>query len=211
MFHPMAISTPADLIDYHISIKQEMSGYVNDLSIDHSINILSSTTNNQQHSPDTIPDESMNVLPAVVASDHLLLLLESSIKEKSTTKKRNRTLQGESFLKENDERLNRSNFFLKNITTSMTYMDIFISIATMYPLVQIQTTDNSSKIEYLCVAGNALVYVNHINRLYILDTSKSSAEKLVSIHLCFAKKVNFKRKLLNHLFQGKDYSLKYSV
>ena len=202
MFHPIAISTPAHLIDYNTSIKQEMSEYVNNLSIDHSINILSSTTNNQQqHSPDTIPDESMNVLPAVVASDHLLLLLESSIKEKSTTKKRNKTLQGESSIKENDERLNRSNFFLKNITTSMTYMDIFISIATMYPLVQIQTTDNSSKIEYLCVAGNALANVNHINRLYILDTSKSSDEKLVSIYLCFAKKSKFQTQISQSSFR----------
>jgi hypothetical protein len=199
----MAISTPAHLIDYNTSIKHGMSGYANDLSIDHSIHILSSPTNNQQHSPNTIPDESMNVLPALVASDDLLLLLESSIKEKSTTKKRNKTLQGESFIKSNDERLNRSNFFLKNITTSMTYMDIFISIATMYPLVQIQTTENSSKIEYLCVAGNVTVDMNYINRLYILDTSKLSNEKLVSIHLCFAKKVNFKHKFLNHLFAGR--------
>ncbi|CAF1048637.1 unnamed protein product [Rotaria sordida] len=185
MFHPIAISTPANIIDCNTSIKQDMSGYVNHLSIDRSIDILNSTTYNQQHSLDTILDESMNVLPAGVASDHLLLSLGSTITEKSTTKKRNKTLQGESLIKENDERLNRSNFFLKNITTSMTYMDVFTSIATMYPLVQLQTIENSSKIQYLCVA----------------DTSKSSNEKLVSIHLCFAKKVNFKHKFLNYLFQ----------
>ncbi|CAF4653768.1 unnamed protein product [Rotaria sp. Silwood1] len=185
MFHPIAISTPAPIIDCNTSIKQDMSGDVNHLSIDHSINILNSTTNNQQHSPDTIPNESMNVLPAGVASDHLLLSLESTITEKSTTKKRNKTLQGEGLIKENDERLNRTNFFLKNITTSMTYVDVFTSIATMYPLVQLQTIENSSKIQYLCVA----------------NTSKSPNEKLVSIHLCFAKKVNFKHKFLNYLFQ----------
>ena len=142
-----------------------MSEYVNHLSIDHSIDVLNSTTYNQEHSPDTIPDESMNVLPAGVASDHLLLSLRSTITEKSTTKKRNKTLQGESLIKENDERLNRTNFFLKNITTSMTYMDVFISIATMYPLVQLQTIESLSKTQYLCVAGNVLVNINHINRL----------------------------------------------
>ncbi|CAF5020137.1 unnamed protein product, partial [Rotaria sp. Silwood1] len=67
MFHPIAVSTPAPIIDCNTSIKQDMSGDVNHLSIDHSINILNSTTNNQQHSPDTIPNESMNVLPAGVA------------------------------------------------------------------------------------------------------------------------------------------------
>ncbi|CAF2999091.1 unnamed protein product [Rotaria sp. Silwood2] len=99
MFHPIETSTPADIIDCNTSIKQDMSGYVNHLSIDHSINILNLTTNNQQHSPDTIPVESINVLPAGVASDHLLLSLGSTITEKSTTKKRNKTLQGESFIK----------------------------------------------------------------------------------------------------------------
>ncbi|CAF1097380.1 unnamed protein product [Rotaria sordida] len=81
MFHPIAISTPAHIIDCNTSINQDMSGYVNHLSIDHSINILYSTTNNQQRSPDTIPDESMNVLPGEVASDHLLLSLGSTITE----------------------------------------------------------------------------------------------------------------------------------
>ncbi|CAF1018925.1 unnamed protein product [Rotaria sordida] len=93
MFHPIAISTPANIIDCNTSIKQDMSGYVNHLSIDRSIDILNSTTYNQQHSLDTILDESMNVLPAGVASDHLLLSLGSTITEKSTTKKRNKTLQ----------------------------------------------------------------------------------------------------------------------
>ena len=59
--------------------------------------------------------------------------------------------------KENSDRLNRSHFFLKNIVTSVTCMDVFISIVTQYPLVQLSTIQNSSKIQYLCVAGNVLL------------------------------------------------------
>ncbi|CAF1689635.1 unnamed protein product, partial [Adineta ricciae] len=54
----------------------------------------------------------------------------------------------------------------------------------MFPLIQIAPTHDLTKIRYLCVA----------------DTSKSAGEKLISIHISFARKVNFKHKFLNHLF-----------
>ncbi|CAF4109874.1 unnamed protein product, partial [Adineta steineri] len=59
-------------------------------------------------------------------------------------------------------------------------------IGTTYPLVQLDTKETTPKTQYLCIA----------------DTSKSSNENLIAIHLSFQKKVNFKHKFLNHLFPG---------
>jgi hypothetical protein len=205
------MSTPVHSIKYNSLSRQAMAENVNHLSTNRFINVLGSTTNNQQHLLDIdMPlDESIDILPGGIASNHLLSILETTLREKSNTKKQNKTLQGENSVKENNDRLNRSNFFLKNITTHMTYMDIFISIVTMYPLVQLNTTENLSKIQYLCIAGNVLINMNNNSRLSILDKSTSSNEKLVSIHLCFQKKVNFKHKFLNHLFPGKNLNLTY--
>ncbi|CAF1222269.1 unnamed protein product [Rotaria magnacalcarata] len=106
------------------------------------------------HLLDMIPAESIHVLPAGVVSDDILSILETSLREKPNVKKQNKTHQGENSIKENNNRLNRSNFFFKNITTSMTYMDVFISTGTQHPLVQLNTTEISQKTKYLCVAGN---------------------------------------------------------
>ena len=146
--------------------QQEISENVNrHLSAIRLINDLSSTMNNQQDLIDISPDESMNAFPVGIASNDLLSTLESTFIGEPKKKKRNRTVQEESSIKENDDRFNRSNFLLKNIGTSMTYMDVFISLATTYPLVQLNVTENLPKIQYLCVAGNALVNMNNISRL----------------------------------------------
>jgi hypothetical protein len=164
------MSTPAHSVEYNTLPRQEMAKNVKHLSTNHSVNVLGSITNNQQHSLDIdmTADESINILPGGIASNHLLSPLETTLREKSNMKKQNKTLQGEqgeNSNKENNDRLNRSNFFLKNITTSMTYMDIFISIATMYPLVQLNKTENSATIQYLCIAGDVLININNISRL----------------------------------------------
>ncbi|CAF3977159.1 unnamed protein product [Rotaria sp. Silwood1] len=141
------------------------------------------------------PGESMDVLSGRIASNNLATL-KTTVREESNVEKEKKTPQGESSVtnKEDNDRFNRANFFLKNITTSMSYIDVFMSIGTQYPFVQLTTTENLSKIQYLCIA----------------DTSTSSNEKLISIHLCFQNKVNFKHKFLNHLFPGlkrSDYLL----
>ncbi|CAF1476616.1 unnamed protein product [Rotaria magnacalcarata] len=106
---------------------------------------------------DMKPAESINVLSAGVVSDDILSILETTLREKSNVKKQNKTHQGKNSAKENNDRSNRSNFFcFKNIKTSITCMDVFISIGTQYPLVQLNTTEILQKIKYLCVAGNVL-------------------------------------------------------
>ena len=146
-----------------------------------------------------------------IISDHIISILESISQEKSNvnTKKRGNNLQNESSIKENDERFNRTHFFLKDIPTSLTYMDSFISIGTMYPLVQLNRSGDVSKILYLCVAGNVCINLNHLSRFQILVTSKSSNENLISIHLCFENKVNLKHTFLTDPFPGKDLNLTY--
>jgi hypothetical protein len=124
------------------------------------------TTNNQQYLLDITADESMDGLPDEVASSHVASRLETTLRKKANIKTQNKTLQGTNLIKENTDRLNRANFFLKNISTSMTYMDVFMSIVAKYPLVQlntINTTENLSKIQYLCIAGNILINMNNIN------------------------------------------------
>ncbi|CAF4507593.1 unnamed protein product, partial [Rotaria sp. Silwood2] len=195
IFHPAATSTPAYSVEYNTLRKQEIAENVNHLSTNHSINVHRSTINNQQHVLNMTPGESMDVLSGRIASNNLATL-ETTVREKSNVEKKKKTPEGESSVtnEENKDRFNRVNFFLKNITTSLSYMDVFMSIGTQYPFVQLTTTEDSSKIQYLCIA----------------DTSTSSNEKLISIHLCFQNKVNFKHKFLNHLFPGlkrSDYVL----
>jgi hypothetical protein len=153
-----------------------------------------------------IPNEPQDALPVGIASSEVLSVLEITLKEKT-----NKTVLSGNSIRENDERLNRVNFFFKNIRTSMTYMDVFISISTMYPLIQLNTTTNAQKLSYICAAGNVLIHMNNINRLYILDTSTPSSGKFLSLHLCFEKKVNFKHKFLNNIFPGKDLSRTYPI
>ncbi|CAF1323609.1 unnamed protein product [Rotaria sp. Silwood1] len=195
IFHPVATSTPAYSVEFNTLRKQEIAENVNHLSTNHSTNVRRSTINNQQHLLNMTPGESMDVLSGRIASNNLATL-KTTVREESNVEKEKKTPQGESSVtnKEDNDRFNRANFFLKNITTSMSYIDVFMSIGTQYPFVQLTTTENLSKIQYLCIA----------------DTSTSSNEKLISIHLCFQNKVNFKHKFLNHLFPGlkrSDYLL----
>jgi hypothetical protein len=87
----------------------------------------------------TASDHSMGLSINAIISDHILSTLESISQEKLNvnTKKRSNNLQNESSIRENDERFNRTNFFLKDITTCMTHMDSFIPIGTMHSLVQL--------------------------------------------------------------------------
>lgn len=103
------------------------------------------------------------------------------------------------------ERFSRAHFFLKDIKTTMSYLEAFSAIAAIYPFVQSNRNDIVPKIRYLCVAGNIPIDLNRISRLQLLDTSKSSTDHFISIHLSFERTVNFKRKFLNHLFAGKDW------
>ncbi|CAF1503700.1 unnamed protein product [Rotaria magnacalcarata] len=183
LLQPIATSTPAHTAQYHSSLKQQMADNENHVHTNRLTELNNSKVNNEANF-NMKPEEPVNVLPVGVASNHVLSVLEETIPEKSTIPKHSITSQGGNSTKENSDRLNRSHFFLKNIVTSVTCMDVFISIVTQYPLVQLSTIQNSSKIQYLCVA----------------DTSTSSNEKLVSMHLSFEKKVNFKHKFLNHLF-----------
>ena len=133
MFQPTATSTPAHTSEYHPSPGQEMF-------------------DNNHHVPINYSTE-----PAGVASNDLPSVLEATIREKSNVQKQNKILEGENSIKENNDRLNRLHFFLKNVVTSMTYMDVFISIVTQYSLVRLNTAQNSPKIQYLCIAGNVLL------------------------------------------------------
>ena len=142
IFHPRAASTPAHSIEFNKLSGQEM--------------IQNGHHDSNNHLLNETPAESINVLTAGLVSDDILSILETTLREKSNVRKQNKTHQGENSIKENSDRLNRLTFFFKNITTSMTYMDIFISIGTQYPLVQLNTTENLPKIKYLCVAGNIL-------------------------------------------------------
>lgn len=156
MLQPIATSTPAHTAQYHSSLKQQMADNENHVHTNRLTELNNSKVNNEANF-NMKPEEPVNVLPVGVASNHVLSVLEETIPEKSTIPKHSITSQGGNSTKENSDRLNRSHFFLKNIVTSVTCMDVFISIVTQYPLVQLSTIQNSSKIQYLCVAGNVLL------------------------------------------------------
>ncbi|CAF3439397.1 unnamed protein product [Rotaria sp. Silwood2] len=126
IFHPIAMSTRTHSVEYNTSPRQKMADNENHLSTNHLINALNSTINNQPHLLDMTSSESIDVIPAGVASDSLLPILATTLREKSNMKKNKIKLQGGNSIKENNERSNGSNL-KKNIMTSMTYMDIFIS------------------------------------------------------------------------------------
>ncbi|CAF2136736.1 unnamed protein product [Rotaria magnacalcarata] len=169
VLQPVATSTPIHLIELNSSLKGDIVEDENHLIANNVIEVMDSNMSNQAD---------------ILISNDVDSKLESTIKEKPYVQKPNQTVGSENSLKENTERLNRSNFYLKNITTSMNYMQVFISIVTKFPLIQLNTTDKSPRIKYLCVA----------------DTSISPNEQLVSIQLSFENKVNFKHKFLNNLF-----------
>jgi hypothetical protein len=153
----------------------------------------------------------MNVLSAEVQSGHRLSTSQSNTQDKSAGKNRSNTLHGDSSIKANDDQLNRINFFLKNIGTPKSCLEIFVAIGTMYPFVQLNSTEKSTKIQYLCVAGNICIVLNSTDELKILDSPSASPDKRVSIHLCFQRKVNFKHKFLNDLFPGKNLNRAFRI
>lgn len=135
----MATSTPINLIELNSSLKGDIVEDENHLIANNVIEVMDSNMSNQAD---------------ILISNDVDSKLESTIKEKPYVQKPNQTVESENSLKENTERLNRSNFYLKNITTSMNYMQVFISIVTKFPLIQLNATDKSPRIKYLCVAGN---------------------------------------------------------
>lgn len=165
LLQPIATSTPVRAVEYHPPPPQEIAGNANPVSTNRLIELMNSNINNEAH-VDTRPNEPINILPAGATSNDV----------------QNIAAQGENSAKENSERLNRSNFFFKDVVTSMTYMDIFISIIKQYPLIQMNTTQNSPKIQYLCTAGNVLFmyivsldlysrYINIIKQKTRFDTT----------------------------------------
>jgi hypothetical protein len=58
-------------------------------------------------------------------------------------------------------------------------------LTIIHHLADHNDTQNATKIQYLCVAGNLYLYMNNINEITILDTTSLANEKLISIHLCF--------------------------
>jgi Ni,Fe-hydrogenase I large subunit len=135
----VATSTPINLIELNSSLKGDIVEDENHLITNNVIEVMNSNMSNQAD---------------ILISNDVDSKLESTIKEKPYVQKSNQTVESENSLKENTERLNRSNFYLKNITTSMNYMQVFISIVTKFPLIQLNATDKSPRIKYLCVAGN---------------------------------------------------------
>lgn len=131
------------------------------------------------------------------------------MKDRSGIENRTTLTQSNGSVKASDERLNRMNFFLRNISTSKTYTEAFFAIVSTYPLVQLGSTQNAQKIRYLCVAGTDRVVRYSVDDPTILDASMSPSDKRLSIHLCFDRRVNFKRKFLNDLFPGKYLNQSY--
>ncbi|CAF1284140.1 unnamed protein product [Adineta ricciae] len=202
IFHPIAVSTQAILNNNsNLSATQDMQESVSLASIDFVANVLSSRENNQLNvSPEAL-NESIDVLPNGVVSNDLLLTLQSTLTDNSTNTKRKKAFQNKSHIKDDNDRLNRVHFFLKNIKTNMTYLDAFTSIATMFPLIQIAPTNDLTKIRYLCVAGSIRVVLNYVGSgeyLYVTNGDRFNEEmKLLangkyiesSIYTC--KKENF--------------------
>jgi len=143
IFHPLAASTQIDAANHNTLPNQQITENIKHPETNHTINLADSTIN-----------DSVNG----IASSQLLSMMESTLNETSKTKKRNKTNGNESITKENVDRLNRMNFFLKNIPTSNTYFHAFVSIVNMYPLTQSCITDHLQKIQYLCVAGNSFLF-----------------------------------------------------
>ena len=143
----MAISTPSHSINQKTIEKPETTEHVN-------LDVQRPTTNNEQPSLAIAPDGSIKALPVGIATNNLLSVLESILREKAKEKKTNQSIRVRNSSEMNSERINRTNFFFKNAKTSKNYLEVFIAIGTMYPLIQLNDTENSVKIQYLCVSGS---------------------------------------------------------
>jgi len=113
-------------------------------------------------------DSFNNNLPIGVASFEFIQRFESIIKERSFVNRRNRTvLSTKNGDAENNERINRANFFFKDVATSLSYVDVFNAIGAMFPLVQLNVSNNSPKVQYLCVAGNVFIDEHNLISLHL--------------------------------------------
>ena len=155
------MSTQAIVNDWNSSVAQDVPERISLTSISSAVSGSILREKNQQKVSPVIQNESIDVLPSGVVSNNLLLTLESTVKANLTHTKQKKALRNESYIKEDNDRLNRVHFHLKNIKTNITYLDVFTSIATMFPLIQIKTRDDVTNIRYLCVAGNILFFCTH--------------------------------------------------
>ncbi|CAF4109889.1 unnamed protein product [Adineta steineri] len=113
LFHPLTISTPANLVEYDASQMLGVAEHDSRISTNHLINILNSTTNNQQNLLSFTTDQSMNISTGGIESNDLLTTMQSILQEKLNTSKRIKIIRDESFVDEDNDRFNRINFFLK--------------------------------------------------------------------------------------------------
>jgi len=153
-FNPIAASTPFYVVEPDTSPRQAIFKNANHHSENGFINVSASIKNNEQYLHD--------VTRAGIASKDFHSTLKSTSQAKLNVKKQKNALQSESSIKENDERLNRTNFYLKDIATFENYVDLFYAIVRIYPFIQTDTNDTSPRIQYLCVAGNILINIFYI-------------------------------------------------
>jgi hypothetical protein len=121
-------------------------------------------------------DSGEGALPTRIALSDLLADMAMTISNRTTNTTRitKNALRSSDHTQGTNERLNRTNFFLKNIRSSRNHLDVFTSIATMFPLVEMNVTNVSPKIQYLCVSGNIKTYsqkemlpINHTSRFFV--------------------------------------------
>lgn len=133
-FLPAVTSTPVHRIEYRAPARR-------------------TTADNEVH---VAMNESMNVLSVRGASNYVVPKEGAIIRNDIYAQKQIKRLQGGNSQK-NSDRLNRQHFYLKNIATSEYYLEVFISIVKKLHLAESNTTQNTTTLQYLCVAGNVLL------------------------------------------------------
>lgn len=151
----MVTSTPGHRIEHHPSSRQTTADNESHVATNQLIELMNSTIDNEAQFSVGI-DEPIDVLPARAASNDAIPKEGAIVQRKLNAQKQLKRLQGENSQKNND-RLNRKHFFLKNVETSKTHVEVFISIVKKLHMAESNTTQNTSKLDYLCVASNVLL------------------------------------------------------
>ncbi|CAF3367109.1 unnamed protein product [Rotaria sp. Silwood2] len=157
MFNPIATSTPALLNEDNQSREKDVADNENSVSTEHLTNLLNSTAHTQSKSIGIASVEPKNAVPATTVSTSILSVVQTGLKGKLNMKGPFENSVDDHSMKHNSERLNRSNFFIKNIATNLNYIETFNSIIAQYPLAESNAAANTPKIKYLCIAGNFLL------------------------------------------------------
>ena len=105
------------------------------------------------------PVEPVNAIPLSDVSESILSMPPTGFNNRNDTQEQRTNSLIDDSVKQNGERLNRANFFLENIATNLSYVEIFTSIIGQYPLVESDATNNAPKIKYLCTAGNVCFHM----------------------------------------------------